>query len=365
MIRRLLASVSKQKKGQSLRVLTSHAVATVIGTHFEVLAKSEATVVEVNEGIVLVQHRHSGRSYRLVAGEEVVATKSAIGLPDGGSAGSAMQDDGLFGGLNAYHVIGPYRRSQELARREAVAASVVDVIEVPTALQECVGGAVLEGFLIVPSDGIYEFEGMADDSMDLEIDGELVLRSSKAKRWVSGRMELSAGPRLLRIGYLNTQSAGSLNLRWGLVGADSQPIAAESLRRRSARALRGSDADRWVATVPAYGNNDVSGLGDEDLKTVYWSNGGCSEGDVVGVYFGEPREISRIVADTGSEEAPEDILADGGLEVSTDGVRFVRIAEFKEGRAQGEWSGGPLRAVRIVVDAASEKWLVVRELSFE
>lgn len=95
-------------------------------------------------------------------------------------------------------------------------------------------GAIFEGYISVPADGIYEFQIEADDGATLEIGGEKVIEIDGASgKQVTkyGIVPLQKGFHKIKMNYLQAGGEAVLNLRWGVKGTGLRRIYGNELFR--------------------------------------------------------------------------------------------------------------------------------------
>lgn len=92
-------------------------------------------------------------------------------------------------------------------------------LQLPDGLPEDNYGLLLEGFIVVPETGIWEFSLTSDDGSRLWIDGKEVIDNDgpHGAKEVRGQAPLAAGIHLLRVGYFEAGGAANLEVGWGVV----------------------------------------------------------------------------------------------------------------------------------------------------
>ena len=70
----IMATVSKQDPDAPLRITTPHAVATVVGTQFRLTVTAEKTLLDVTEGVVVLDRLDDGQSITVKANESGLAS---------------------------------------------------------------------------------------------------------------------------------------------------------------------------------------------------------------------------------------------------------------------------------------------------
>ncbi|MCA9284821.1 MAG: hypothetical protein KDA22_06395, partial [Phycisphaerales bacterium] len=91
----------------------------------------------------------------------------------------------------------------------------------------------LDGFILVPEDGLYAFELLSDDGSRLAISGRVVVDNDglHAAESRSGVAALERGMHPIAIEWFNRTGGKALALRWSLAGAELRPVAPASLFR--------------------------------------------------------------------------------------------------------------------------------------
>jgi hexosaminidase len=95
-------------------------------------------------------------------------------------------------------------------------------------------GAIFEGYISIPEDGIYEFQVEADDRTTLEIGDENIIDANSANEQVLkkyGMAPLQKGFHRIRLKYIQRGGAAILNLRWGMKGTGLRRIYGSELFR--------------------------------------------------------------------------------------------------------------------------------------
>jgi hypothetical protein len=78
----IVASVAKQDPAGPLRVITPHAVATVVGTQFRLTVTDDQTLLDVTEGTVLLDRLDDGQSIEVEANETGLASGERLQLKE-------------------------------------------------------------------------------------------------------------------------------------------------------------------------------------------------------------------------------------------------------------------------------------------
>ncbi len=104
---------------------------------------------------------------------------------------------------------------------------------------------------------------------------------------------------------------------------------------------------------------------DGNEQTYFWSAGETKSGDQFTLILDEATPLNELKVLTGAENTQQDRLYEGVLEVSDDGLKFERVAEFKDGIAIVQLSGRVIKAVRIRCTKDQTQWLVIREIQMK
>lgn len=196
-----------------------------------------------------------------------------------------------------------------------------------------------------------------------------------ASRWFSGRAFVSATTlsgatvRYTTDGTETTEQSASLNepvriLRTTTfrakafgVGSDAPVVSA------TYRSLRLPAS--FATNMPVYEQHVPQFAFDEDLDTYFWCSRQSERGDFFTVVLDETVRPTEIHVWTGHKDHPDDYVAAGVLELSSDGVTFEPVAEFEKGNASHKVSGRPVRAIRLRVTAPKQNWLCIREIQID
>jgi hypothetical protein len=85
---------------------------------------------------------------------------------------------------------------------------------------------------------------------------------------------------------------------------------------------------------------------DRDAGTYFASAKNAGAADHFTLRFDKPVAVKSIAVTTG-KPAGGDVLADGMLEVSADGIKFEALAKFADGKASAKPDGQKIQAVRV------------------
>ncbi len=116
-----------------------------------------------------------------------------------------------------------------------------------------------------------------------------------------------------------------------------------------------------TTTLPTHQDFVPESAFDGDETTFFWSSRPARAGDFFLVILESPLSGVDIRVITGHPDHPEDIVYRGVLEVTSDGQKFVPLAEFRQGVAVGS-PDIPLRGIRIRVTEDSRYWVLIREI---
>ena len=92
-------------------------------------------------------------------------------------------------------------------------------------------GVRFDGYLKVESDGYYRFAVESDDGAVLEIDDEVVVDNDgdHPSRRIRGAIPLRQGFHKMRLRYFQAAGGASLDVSWGIPGAELQPLEGPAL----------------------------------------------------------------------------------------------------------------------------------------
>ena len=76
----IFATVAKQDPARPMRIITPHAIATVVGTQFRLTVTVDQTLLDVTEGTVLLDRRDGSQSIEVVANETGLASGEVLQL---------------------------------------------------------------------------------------------------------------------------------------------------------------------------------------------------------------------------------------------------------------------------------------------
>ncbi len=115
------------------------------------------------------------------------------------------------------HAFEPLQRSlDELGEREPVSSEVTTQISLDAIPKGGACALVFEGYVNVPTDGIYGFFAMSDDGSRVFLDGERIVDNDglHGSLEVMGEVGLKAGWHPLRVEYFDTGGGRELEIRW-------------------------------------------------------------------------------------------------------------------------------------------------------
>lgn len=160
------------------------------------------------------------------------------------------------------------------------------------------------------------------------------------------------------------------------------PAKARVVARADMKALCGTDApdssgeltldksgslepEAAVSTsIGSYGEaHSPSRMTDYDRQTFFWSDRALRKGETVTITFVVPVNLSHIECVSGDPNDPtKDILVNGEMAVSQDGVTFRKVADFTYGSAKAELGPERIKAVRITATADTSAWVILQDL---
>jgi hypothetical protein len=122
---------------------------------------------------------------------------------------------------------------------------------------------------------------------------------------------------------------------------------------------------RFETNMPVYEQHVPQFAFDEDLDTYFWCSRTSQAGDSFTIILEEVIHPSEIRIWTGHKDHPDDYVAAGVLEVSSDGTLFKPVSEFEKGQLSWKCSGSAVRALRIRVTEPKQNWLCIREVEID
>ena len=137
---------------------------------------------------------------------------------------------GLQNGLRFSLNKGEYDSVTEI-RGTADTTGIIPVIRIPAGAPAENFGLVIDGYILVPADGIYTFFAGSDDGVRVFIDDDLVVDGDELHHGITneGRAALKAGLHPVTIRYFQRLYRQSLTISWEGPGLQRQPIGAGSL----------------------------------------------------------------------------------------------------------------------------------------
>jgi alpha-L-fucosidase len=116
-----------------------------------------------------------------------------------------------------------------LDRIEPAATSIVEEIALPKDRPADSFALVFDGYIEIPTSGIYTFSLRSDDGSRLFIADEPVCDADAASAWESreGRIPLEAGTHRFRLAYYEDRGEQMIRARWSGPGFGEQPIPAD------------------------------------------------------------------------------------------------------------------------------------------
>ena len=127
---------------------------------------------------------------------------------------------------------------------EPVATGTWDQLDELPERAEDYFGFLFEGFVELPSDGLWTFATTSDDGSMLWIDGELAVDNGgdHGMRRKEGELDLAAGRHALTITYYERSGGDGLEVEWSGPGTETEVIPAEALRHWVVSARAGDEA---------------------------------------------------------------------------------------------------------------------------
>jgi hypothetical protein len=92
-------------------------------------------------------------------------------------------------------------------------------------------GLVMDGYIMVPADGVYTFYTGSDDGVRVSIDGELIVDGDKVHHGITneGRAALRAGLHPITVRYFQRLYRQSLGVSWEGPETARQTVPPETL----------------------------------------------------------------------------------------------------------------------------------------
>lgn len=114
---------------------------------------------------------------------------------------------------------------------EADSAGIVTAIRIPAGSPAENFGVVMEGYIMVPADGIYTFYTGSDDGVRIYLDDELIVDGDLVHHGITneGRSALKAGMHRLTVSYFQRLYRQSLSLSWEGPDVNRQAVSEEVL----------------------------------------------------------------------------------------------------------------------------------------
>jgi hexosaminidase len=144
----------------------------------------------------------------------------------------AVQSDTaqLLQGLRFSLHRGEFNSTEEIGNM-ADAMGTVSGVSIPAGAPAENFGVVLEGYLMIPADGVYSFYTGSDDGVRVFIDDELTVDGDEFHHGITneGRAALKAGLHRVKVRYFQRQYRQSLNMSWEGPGVTRQTVPPEAL----------------------------------------------------------------------------------------------------------------------------------------
>ncbi len=140
--------------------------------------------------------------------------------------GTANLQQGLRFSLH----MGEYNSVDEI-KGTADTTAIVSVVRIPAGAPAEHFGLVLEGYLVIPSDGVYSFYTGSDDGVRVFIDDELTVDGDEFHHGITneGRAALRAGLHRITVRYFQRLYRQGLNMSWEGPGVTRQAVPEEVL----------------------------------------------------------------------------------------------------------------------------------------
>ena len=145
---------------------------------------------------------------------------------------AAAKPTGLVPGLSWRSHEVTWKAGMDLAKESVTATGVAPGPDLKITKTRAENHAIVyEGFLAVPTDGIWTFSGQGDDGLRMWLGDRLVFDGLAGGEAVSGPLDLAAGLHPIRLDYIQHGGGTSLKLEWSGPGLAQKPIPAESFSR--------------------------------------------------------------------------------------------------------------------------------------
>jgi Alpha-L-fucosidase/Chitobiase/beta-hexosaminidase C-terminal domain/PA14 domain len=134
-------------------------------------------------------------------------------------------------GLRLRRFDGHFRSLDELRAATAVEERVVESFALPTGRPKELYGLIYEGFIEVPSDGVYAFTMRSDDASRLFVHNSPVIDHGDGASWEwwQGRIPLRAGWHPIRVEFVQQKGEDRLQVRWSGPGIEEENVLAARL----------------------------------------------------------------------------------------------------------------------------------------
>lgn len=142
--------------------------------------------------------------------------------------------------------------------------------------------------------------------------------------------------------------------------AAHRPLMAEyGINAWKPRQLKPARPATLKTTLPTYKDHEPVIAFDGDRNSIYYSGRAPEDGDTFDVILKDAAKFQEVEVLTGPGR---NRLRHGVLEVSPDGERFVKVAEFVDGVARASLKGAEVKVVRVRATNKHEEWLTIREI---
>lgn len=104
---------------------------------------------------------------------------------------------------------------------------------------------------------------------------------------------------------------------------------------------------------------------DDDMKSYFWGDRNISVGDTVTVTLDTSRQCSTVKVYMGTDGKPGDIMSDGVIEVSSDGINYSVVGDLSGMDTVVAFTPQMVKSARIRSKADQVTWLILREIVLE
>lgn len=104
---------------------------------------------------------------------------------------------------------------------------------------------------------------------------------------------------------------------------------------------------------------------DGNLKSYFWGDRNIITGDNVTITLDTPRQCSTVKVYMGTDGKPIDIISDGVVEVSSDGINYTVAGDLTGMDTAISFDSQLVKSVRIRSNGVQVAWLILREIVLE